>query len=117
MAEYTPTTEEMKAAWRQYAHAQDAKHGRLRDDTQSADEEFERWLSEHDALVKADALAELVRARGSVCPYCVEGSPEDPGCPASSGYACTRRTGHDGPHVACGTEKHSLYTWEEVEGR
>lgn len=40
-------------------------------------------------------------------------------CPAvADGFGCTRREGHEGPHIACGTGQrhHPCYVWTDPEG-
>jgi len=48
----------------------------------------------------------------SACQYCSEIGPMDEACFAESIGVCTRKPGHDGPHVACGTD-HEYETWED----
>lgn len=49
----------------------------------------------------------------SACPYCTELSPRDRACWAEGDrFVCTRKPGHDGPHVACGYD-HQIETWED----
>lgn len=48
------------------------------------------------------------------CPYCVEDSGDV--CRARrspGGRYCTRPLGHEGTHVACGTDKHVVESWEQ----
>lgn len=47
----------------------------------------------------------------SDCPYCSEVDPLGEACFAESIGVCTRAPGHDGPHVACGTD-HQIDMWE-----
>lgn len=45
------------------------------------------------------------------CPYCAEVDPTDAACFAEGPVGvCTRAPGHDGPHVACGSD-HRIDTW------
>lgn len=48
------------------------------------------------------------------CPYCHETGHLDPVCyqDFDGTYVCTRKPGHDGPHVACGDD-HQIETWED----
>lgn len=46
----------------------------------------------------------------SVIPYC--GAEHSPEPERPYGAVCTRKEGHPGPHVACGTKTHALKVWE-----
>lgn len=58
------------------------------------------------------ALADAELPEDTTCRYCAEIDPSDPACYKSrNDYVCTRKPGHDGPHVACGDD-HQIETWE-----
>lgn len=56
MSEYTPSEDLTRTAWHQYAGAMDAKHARLRDDSEDTMAEFDRFI----AKVKRDAAREAL---------------------------------------------------------
>lgn len=48
------------------------------------------------------------------CPYCTEIGPMDPACFDEGPVGvCTRKPGHDDPHVACGTD-HQIDAWKDT---
>jgi hypothetical protein len=51
------------------------------------------------------------------CEYCQWSPDAWYGCRSFSpaGYLCSREAGHDGPHVACGGDKHALANWGDEE--
>lgn len=62
-AEYTPTTQDVRAAWID-AHRVPAWGGRIDAEGRPRERvrEFDRWLAEHDAQVAAEALRRKARA-------------------------------------------------------
>jgi len=48
-----------------------------------------------------------VRCRGRKCKH--KGVEY---CQAKREFTCTRRKGHKGPHIACGTDEHNYEIWE-----
>ena len=49
------------------------------------------------------------------CEYCYLPMADVMPCNASwrGSYRCSREKGHDGPHVACGTDLHELRVWKD----
>ena len=56
--EYVPSEAEMMIAWHRHATAEDAKHGRLRDDRESTTKEFVRFMDR----VRRDAVERFIGA-------------------------------------------------------
>ena len=51
------------------------------------------------------------------CPYCEWNIAETDWscrsrCPGEYPYFCSREDGHEGAHVACGTDRHQVATWK-----
>lgn len=53
-----------------------------------------------------------------MCRFCGHDNPDACSERSTEGYYCTRRPGHKGPHVACGSS-HLIVMWDEtgVRGR
>ena len=62
MSEYTPTTEQVRVAYQDHRDFQSIMKGLDRPGDVEAGREFDRWLSAHDAEVKAEALREAAKA-------------------------------------------------------
>ncbi len=58
----------------------------------------------------------LLRMYVPECRFECENNTDENYCGAQGNkgyYTCTRIKGHKGNHVACGTEDHELYVWED----
>ena len=58
--EYVPSEAEMMIAWHRHATAEDAKHGRLRDDSESTTKEFVRYMARARRDAAREALDGLI---------------------------------------------------------
>ncbi|MTE24851.1 hypothetical protein [Microbacterium sp. ZXX196] len=69
MAEFTPTTDEIEARWME---GFEGDAGASKADRLERYDQFQRWLAEHDAKVRADALRE---AHADLQAYTDAGAP------------------------------------------
>lgn len=49
------------------------------------------------------------------CPFCNVKVSGMCNAESSTGLRCTRKKGHSGQHIACGSKEHELQTWEPVQ--
>lgn len=54
-SDYTPTTEDIRGEWRYSVQEVDTE-GNVVVSFEEADAQFQRWLAQHDAEVRAEAL-------------------------------------------------------------